>query len=661
MRRVWLLAAGLLLGAGLALSYAGLPLLSPWLRLIIAMAVFILPGGLLFALMPPRDDWDLIDFAGCGFAYSMAMITLLGLITRSLALTIAAVELIWYALALLALAAWAMRGPGRAQVRLKLDAPAVILLLIILIQLALYAHASVGAAPLTDDQNRHHAAVNGFLREQPLGWAEPYYETGNLIADRMVLTYWVLAQALLVEISGMPILMARYLINPFVMLMAAAALYVFARNLRHSRRSALMLLSLGLLALSLVAQQGPQPGAQFFARALLDKVVAGFALAPVAISCAWLCLASDSRRAYLAFGLSFLACCFTHAILGAFAACVIAAFCVISGLSDPARRGPALKTGLLMLLLLCPAIMARLTTAETTIYNFDAMPGSQAIQDSADPPDIGVHTAIDASRAGDLSYLLVMLTPLAVLARGLDLRGSLMLAYALAVGIGLLPATAGLYGRLLSFDHVERVLWLLPYGYMLGFALESGWALAHRWLPFGRSALGWLASDRVLVGLLALALPVCAHQLGLNRRVDFRQDIAQATSADLELLEIADYIDARHDERVWIAASPETRSRAITLSWKIIELSRFTPERMSYYSKLPIEQARMQQEDNLRLYESATPVEEKLAIIDRYGIDYLLFLKGYAWMVDALYQADKQGFELVFAGETLRLVRVSRI
>ena len=137
------------------------------------------------------------------------------------------------------------------------------LLAIILILVALYAHSSIFATSTTDDQNRHHAAVNGFLRDEPLGWSEPYYETGNAIADRMYLTYWVLAQALVVEISDVPILLARYLINPFVMIMAVAGMYVFARNLGHRRQTSLIYIILGLLAYSLVTDMGPQPGSQF--------------------------------------------------------------------------------------------------------------------------------------------------------------------------------------------------------------------------------------------------------------------------------------------------------------------------------------------------------------------------------------------------------------
>ena len=631
--------------AGLALSLADFSFVAPWPRLIVAMLVFILPGACLFALLPARDDWDIIDAIGYGFAFSMALITLLGIITRTLALSIDQVELAWHLLGLLGLACLAYRGRGRPGLKLKLHPPVLALLFILLLQLALYTHASIRAAPTTDDQNRHHAAVNGFLRAEPLGWAEPYYETGNAIADRMYFTYWVLAQALMVEISGAPILLARYLINPFAMLMSAAALYVFARNLRHSRKWSLGLVCLGLFALSLVAQHGPQPGSQFFARALLDKVVAAFALAPVAISSAWLCLDTGRGRAYFAFGLAFLAAVFTHAVSGGFAAVIVGAYCVISLLVQPSVRKRSLCLLLLMLALLTPALWARLSTAESTIYAFEPAASGESYQ------------GISPSTAGDLTYALVLLTPVAVLARGMDARGRLMLAYALAIGFGLLPMTAALYGRLVSIAHVQRVLWLMPYGYMLAYVLATGVELARRWLPGWRGRLAWVYGDRAIAAMCLAALLLTAHHLQFNRKVDFSQDIALATSGDRELLEIAQYIDARHEGRVWVAASGETRSRAIGMHWKVIELSRFTAQRMAYYSRLPLEEARMQLDDNLRLYQPDAPVAEKLAIIDRYGIDYLLFPEGYAWIVDGLYQQDKARFELVYLGETLRLVR----
>ena len=661
--QLYLYISGLSLLAGIALSLGDFTSVSPWLRIIVGLLVFLLPGAYLFALVPARDSWDLIDVLGYGFAFSVALITLLGLITRTLALSIDAVEFIWYLLALLGLAAVIRRTQSAPQLELKISPPVAVIAAVVIALVALYAYSSFFAVATTDDQNRHHAAVNGFLRDEPLGWSEPYYETGNNIADRMYLTYWVLAQALVVEISGVPILLARYFINPFAMMITVAGMYIFARNLQHGRKLSLVYMLLGLLAYSLVTDIGPQAGSQFFVRPLLDKVLAAFTLAPIAISSAYQCAVLRHKQALFAFALTMIAAVFVHSILGGFAAVIIAIWCLIRLITEANGRGNAIQLGLLAFLIMAPALLLRLSTAERTIYNFaevsDNADSRVYVFDAINPLFGGNRFfAIHSRMAGDLTYILVALTLLAVLARRLDARSKLMLAYALAVCVGLLPYTAWIYGRMVSIAHVSRVLWLIPYGYLLGFVLDTGFSILGRLLPAARQLPRRLGYDRVLASLAVLALPITLDFLHSNERVSFSRDIVNATRVEAELLEIADYIDSRHDERVWVAASMETRSLAITLNWKVIGLSRFTPERMSYYSNLPFEQAEMQTSDNELLFKADVAVERKLAIINRYGIDYLLFPKGYAWIVDALYQTDKERFELVYAGETLRLVRV---
>ena len=96
-----LLCSGLVLVAGIVLSISELSFISPWLRVLVGLIVFVLPGGYLFALVPARDAWDIIDFVGYGFAFSVALITLVGLVTRTLAWSIETVEFVWYLLAIL--------------------------------------------------------------------------------------------------------------------------------------------------------------------------------------------------------------------------------------------------------------------------------------------------------------------------------------------------------------------------------------------------------------------------------------------------------------------------------------------------------------------------------------------------------------------------------
>ena len=450
------------------------------------------------------------------------------------------------------------------------------------------------------------------------------------------------------------------------MVVSVSAIYIFARNLNHKPKASLVIVILGLVGYSLVSQRPPLAGWQFFVRPLLDKVVAATCLAPIAISSAYLCLGANNRRAYLAFGLAMLSASFVHPVLGGFAACILGIWCLLRFLLAPNDRRKVALIALITAVIFSPAILVRLTTAETTIYNFgdvSNLEGSRLrILDSVNPLDGGNKLyMVDSGAVGQFTYVLLLLVPLAVVPRRRDPRSQLLLAYVLGIGAGLLPYTAWIYGRLVSLNHIVRILWLIPYGYMLGYVIDTLWMILSKSFPGARRVAAAPARDWLLVLLLALAVPLSWHFVRFNYRVDFSRDISTVTGSDHELQAIAEYIDAHHDERVWVAASQETRSRAAAIHWKVIGLSRFSPVRMSYYSKMPIEQAERQHADNFSLFNAEVRVEEKLSIIDRYSIAYLLFPKGYAWMVDALYQTDKERFELVYSGETMRLVRVHGI
>ncbi len=639
---IYLLLSGLILIAGASLSLGGSGIFGIWPRVIIGLLVFLLPGCYLFALAPTRDDWDLIDVIGYGFAYSLALTTILGLIMRTLAWSISTVEFVWFLLAFCGFGAVTFKTKYWRSLKIQLPATHsqfYLLSAIALSLLALYAHASISLVSLGDDQRRHHGAIHGLLRSEPLGWTEPYYESGNRIGDQDYLTYWILAQALVVEISDVHILLVRYLVNPFVVTMSAAAMYIFARNLGHSRKHSLCVVIVGLLALSTISWKGKLAGNMLIVHAQLDKVLASFAVAPVAISSAWLYAESGNRRALWGFGLSYLACAFVHSVIGGFALCIIGFWCLLQYFHNRGGRKQIYQIALLAMILFSPSILLRLISMQPTITPL----GSG-----------GWYYGIHPERTGLLTYLVFAIGGVCALARR-DARSKLLLSFLFVIGIGLLPLTAWIYRILLPDFQIRRVVWIMPYGYMIVFIFGTVWR-AISW----RNSLQRLSLGRLRLSLLILAFPIAGYFLQFHSRADFNNDFGQVPEEISELLEIAEYIDSHHDNRVWIGASlgEDLRNQAIGLHWKVISLSRFSAERMAYYSNLPLEQTAMQRLDNFRLYDAAVPVEEKLAIIDRYAIDYLLFTKQYAWMVDALYQTDKQRFELVYSGETLRLVRV---
>ena len=655
--------SGLILLAGMALSLGDFTAVSPWPRIVVALLVFLLPGGCLFGLIPARDSWDLIDIVGYGFSFSIALITVLGLATRTFAWSIDTVESIWYLLAILGFAALAWRQRAIGSRSWRFNAPALVLLTIVILQAALFTRASLITAPSKGDRDRHHAETNSFLGDEPLGWTEPYFDTGNIIADRMYLTYWTLAKALVVEISGAPILISRYFIQPFVLIVSVAAMYVFARNLGHARRSSLAIVSLGLFAFSLLVDNRDQPASHFLAELILDKAVVGFALAPVALSSAYLCFRGGQRRAYACFAISMFAAACTHSLVAGFAVGIIGIWCLIQLIADKTRRGRALLLGALTLAVFSPAIILRATTGDTTIYNFgtsttEISTNKILVLDWENPLDADNQAyAINPTTAGGLTYILLLLTLVAAGMRRADDRGRFLAAHALAGAVGLIPVAASIYGRLVSVNHIIRVLWLMPYGYMLYYVLYAGLTGLRRNSRSIDTLLAGVSKNQCLIAVSVIALPFTLLFMHRSRALMIDRHIAVAGD-DQESVAMAQNIEANHDDRVWVAASSRYRRRVISINWRAISLSRYSIERMSYYSRIPAEQAALQESDNFRLYQADVSVADKLEIIERYGLDYLLFDKKYAWMIDSLYQHDKTRFELVFSGETMRLVRI---
>ena len=630
-----------------------------WMRVAFAGVLFVLPGGFIFSLIPVRDSWNIIDFAGYGFAISLVLMGILGLLARTLHWTFDLIEIFWYGLIILGLIAFSLKMKNRSARLAKFSASSKALLAIILVQVLLFAYSGVFVINL--DQHTYNAEVTNFLREEPLDWLEIYYDTGNLISDRFYLSYWTLAQSLMVDISGVHILQAQLMINGLMVLLTTVAIYIFARNLGHDPKMALIIVLLSLLCYSVLTQNGRQAGAQFFRRPIQDKLVAGFVLAPITISTAYICAVSRRRFAYIGFALSFLSMMFAHVMMAGFVLVAIGIWCLVRLVLDKQGRLNAIVIGLIAAVIFSPAVLLRLNT-DTSIYNYgdETVSARQKVLVDEESGFYIIHPNV----AGTLTYTLLLLVSAAIVLRArmrkpFNNESMLMLALALTAGIGLIPYTAWIYGRLVSIPHIIRVLWLLPYGYMLSFVLQTGWDILCSYNPRIRDKTRWLQQDKVVIPFLSLTILVTVILLNVQRSVDFSRDIVSAFEREEELLEVAEYIESKHDERVWVLGSPDYRNVIPSISSKAITLSHFNSLRMILHSGISQEQAAMQIDDNLHFFNSYVSLEEKLSIIDKYDIDYLLFDPKYSHMMDMLFDFEAGRFELVYAQDSVKLVKIN--
>lgn len=148
----------------------------------------------------------------------------------------------------------------------------------------------------------------GYVREQlsggPLGLYDPYFGRKLDVLSRVKINGWLLEQAGLAWISGDdPIVMVLKYLAPCLILVALLAFYGLARNLFGSSSAALFASCLYMLffASHLGASQLTY-GGEFIARIAEDKFATRFLFLPVALSAALAFVESRKRRYLVFFG-----------------------------------------------------------------------------------------------------------------------------------------------------------------------------------------------------------------------------------------------------------------------------------------------------------------------------------------------------------------------
>ncbi len=539
--------------------------------------------------------------------------------------------------------------------RVSVTKSAIGLLLIIAIQLSLFAYSGVLPIAFDYDQHTYNAEVTYFLRDEPLDWQEIYYETGNPISDRFYMSYWTLAQSFVVSISGIHILQAQMVINAIMVPLIAATIYIFGRNLGYDSTTSAIYVLVSLFCYRLLTEQH-QTGAEFFLRPIQDKLVVGYVLAPIALSTAYLYKAIQKRSQFVLYLLLFMSLMFTHVMMAAFLLVAVIVWCLLGVLPWRHFQRSALAVTVASLLLFSPGVLLRLTT-NTNTYNY----GREKVGNSLRVlvyQDSGLYT-INPNAAGALTYVLLPLGILAAIYRHKEDRSLLFAAIAFTAVIGLIPITAWIYGKLLSTEAMVRVLWIVPYGYMLGFVLESGYIWLYKRVPGMCQDTRWLHKSIVVLPAAVFSILLTALLLGKYQNVDFSKDLTSVFRKKQDLLEIAQYLETAHDERVWILGSPDLRNMIPSLSERAITLSHYNDVRMISYSALPPERAAMQVQDNLRFYDYKVPLQEKLSILDKYEIDYLLYSQRYGNMMSRLFRWDAERFDFALRNSSVSLVRIN--
>ena len=353
-----------------------------WLSVSLAFALFILPGGLLITAAQAWLPVSLPRFISYGFATSLVLISIIGILARSLHWTFAGILLLWFCLTLASILAFAFKSRGQRIIGGRPALETLLLILVIFVTLSLFAYSGMHFQPLRNDQHALNSIALAFTDGGPLNWQEWFYDTGERMNSRHFLTFWELARALVSAVGRQHILRADFIINSLLMVVSVCAVHSFARDMGESPRTAWLIVLLHLCCYALLLGGMRQPGAQFAWRVVEDKLVAGFVVAPLALSAAHRAYVAPSRQAYAAFFLSFLALLFAHVMMAGFALiAIVIGFAPRLLTASSQRRSSVLAILLMALLVFSPGIVMRLQIGnEDSAWNF----GSEAVRTNRD-------------------------------------------------------------------------------------------------------------------------------------------------------------------------------------------------------------------------------------------------------------------------------------
>ena len=254
-----------------------------WLRLGIALAIFIVPGLSIYGLLHNRHGhWT--DHLTFGFVISHLIAASAGTIGRLVHVPFGLIKDLMMVLGLILLLLYllpiASRGISvridRASLR-RMASAWPLLLIAVLTSLIVIQRV------LSDDDLTYLAYITNWQHSTHLDFKDLIFGAGQLVQPRFWLVSTPFAQAFLAEVSRLPgiLILAGYY-EPFLVILSMLCWYGLARTLHLSHQAASVSVILQVLFLLLLSQY-LHPGASFFNQLSVDKATATFILAPVFI------------------------------------------------------------------------------------------------------------------------------------------------------------------------------------------------------------------------------------------------------------------------------------------------------------------------------------------------------------------------------------------
>ena len=444
---------------------------SPWARTGVATFWFLVPGLGLARWIRGRRESPALELP-TGFALSVALQGLLGLVGCALRLSPAAVMALFTALgfAIVVAAGRAQREPGDSP-RSPAERVAVILgWIAVLIGARLAFDPGVGSS----DDLTGFARTAFFRFSDNIGFGEHVVAGGGVIAPRYWIAFWPLAKAMIAFVAHIdPLPLATIYLPPFLVAIALLASFSLARRVGLSVPLAWVAVAAQVLCLVLLFDEGSLTGTFVLRRTMQDKAAAASILTPVFLGLVAAVFERGDRRSWALAGLAGIALTTTHGEAFGITALFAGTFGVLYAV--PRRSWRALA-GLV-------ALLATLASPHVAILYVDhpmtqrireygarqivAAPDMESDADGGEPVlsiTADGRYGLNPSRVLHAPHLLLLAAALLGLRRRRTPAEALAQASVLVLAAIVIPYTGSIIGRIITPPHLARIPWFAPYG-----------------------------------------------------------------------------------------------------------------------------------------------------------------------------------------------------
>ncbi len=619
-----------------------------WLRLGIALMIFLIPGMCLYGLLAGQNS-SALNHVTFGFVLSHLFLASACTMGRFLHVSFDLIKnfMMTLGIALLLLRLYPVISRGFS---LRIEWPRIkniasfwtlglvsVIVILIIIQREFSDDDLSYLALLTNTQYSAHLSFNDIF----FGISQP-------VTSRFWLMSASFAQAFLSDVSRIPgVLILSGYYEPFLAVIAALCWYGLARTLRLSHQAAGISVILQILFLLLLSEY-LHPGAPFFNQLSADKATATFILVPVFIQSEVGLLRDSTRKNAVLFLLTGLSLTLMHPIALAYAAFIAALLVILN--TDWNNLRTRLVPLFIIFVALLPQVVLRFAgtrVEENVPYSLDVILNQNGIENM-------ITRWGNTQFYGFNPHILKMKFPYNSMVPWLDpilewgwlvfVAGALVFAIQklkrnhlaqyifsalLLCALAGIPLTGWVIGYFLSAWALERAIWLFPFGLSAVFLLLS----LRDDTTFGYRLGDWIQKIQTKVGVSSLPLlmvtMVTVTMLLLFMREKGLPDLQKFAASSRRFADIAQvgrYLDRQIQKQAFAMGSDPLNDLIPGVSAKAKVITFRTSDFFSM-SLFPVAEIEQRIADRQEIFSEATPPAVKLVLLQKYDIRFIVLTR----------------------------------